>query len=208
MPRFWRSFSGPRVITSGHVTKGPASPGQQVCTGRKDRSTSCSLITTSWQGADLRTVGAMFSTCFQVGRFSQRSRQPLGGVGSFRNAISLPTSRSPCTSCCPIANAMRRVLPNRLPSNGTLEPIGFSNSRAGPPARSVRSQISVISRLGSTGTEMRFNSPSASSSAINSRRSLNDISGFPFIHRTAIVNHCWIFSAQSNVCAWPFVVRF
>jgi hypothetical protein len=63
--------------------------------------------------------------------------------------------------------------------------------------------------LGSTGTVMRFNSPSASSSAINSRRSLNDISGFPLFSyngdRKSLSN---FFSVQSNVCAWPFVVRF
>src|SRR4051812_616461 len=50
-------------------------------------------------------------------------------------------------------------------------PAGFSNSSAGPPARSTRSQISVISRRGETGAEMRRSSPRASSWARNSRRS-------------------------------------
>ena len=46
----------------------------------------------------------------------------------------------------PIPNATRAVVPNRLPSTGMVWPLGFSNSSAGPPARRVRSQISVISR--------------------------------------------------------------
>jgi transcription termination factor Rho len=46
-----------------------------------------------------------------------------------------------------------------------------------PPARSVRSQISVISRLGSTSTEMRFSSPSFSNWSMKSRRSLYFIVG-------------------------------
>jgi hypothetical protein len=52
-----------------------------------------------------------------------------------------------------------------------LLPLGFSNSKAGPPARSTRSAISVISSLGSTSTAMRFSSPIFSSCAMKSRRS-------------------------------------
>jgi len=42
-------------------------------------------------------------------------------------------------------SATRSGVPNRLASTGTLWPVGFSNSSAGPPRFSVRSQISVIS---------------------------------------------------------------
>ncbi len=67
--------------------------------------------------------------------------------------------------------ATRFGVPNRLPSTGMEKPSGFSNSSAGPPARSTRSQISVISRRGDTGTRMRFSSPRDSSCARKSRRS-------------------------------------
>ena len=43
-----------------------------------------------------------------------------------RATTNLPTRRS------------RRVEPNRLPSSGISELAGFSNSKAGPPLRSVR----------------------------------------------------------------------
>ena len=68
--------------------------------------------------------------------------------------------------------ATRFGVPNRLASTGTSEPTGFSNNKAGPPARKVRSQISVISNLGSTGMLMRFSSPCFSSWVMKSRRSL------------------------------------
>src|SRR5262249_43770373 len=48
---------------------------------------------------------------------------------------------------------------------------GCSKRSAGPPAFTVRSTISVISRLGSTSGDTRTSSPSRSSSAIHSRRS-------------------------------------
>ena len=57
-------------------------------------------------------------------------------------------------------SATRCGVPNRLPSTGMRDALsGFSNSSAGPPACSTRSQISVISRRGSTSTPMRFSSP-------------------------------------------------
>ena len=40
MPRFCRALCGPRVTVRPQVISGPASPGQQVCTGRRARSTS------------------------------------------------------------------------------------------------------------------------------------------------------------------------
>ena len=58
-------------------------------------------------------------------------------------------SRKASTDSAPMPSATRSGVPNRLPSTGMLWPFGFSNSSAGPLARRVRSQISVISRCGS-----------------------------------------------------------
>src|SRR6266545_4242076 len=65
---------------------------------------------------------------------------------------------------------MRRSVPNWLISSGWLD-FWFSKRSAGPPARTVRSTISVISRCGSVSTATRTSSPSRSSSAIHARRS-------------------------------------
>jgi hypothetical protein len=80
-----------------------------------------------------------------------------------------------------LAQGQHRVLPHaqRDPPRRAEEvgqhrhgvPRGFSKSSAGPPARSTRSQISVISRRGSTSTPMRLSSPRLSSCAMKSRRS-------------------------------------
>src|SRR5262245_57030761 len=66
---------------------------------------------------------------------------------------------------------MRRSVPNWLIRSGCSEPLTFSNTRAGPPALTVRSLIAVISRYGSTSVETRLSSPSRSSRAIQARRS-------------------------------------
>src|SRR5699024_12820878 len=94
MPRFWRVLLGPRVITKGQVTKGPASPGQQVWIGRAYKFISSPSITTSWQGALLATLGFIDSTFLKIGAFERASRKPLGGSGSFKNANSSPSSRN------------------------------------------------------------------------------------------------------------------
>ena len=60
----------------------------------------------------------MFNTCLNCGSLSNRSRKPFGGSGSFRKASNLPTSRNAVTSSCPIPNATRRGVPNRLHSTG------------------------------------------------------------------------------------------
>jgi len=68
-------------------------------------------------------------------------------------------------------SATRRGVPNRLPSTGMSWPVGRLNSNAGPPARSTRSQISVISNSGDTGTSIRRSSPARSSCPRKSRKS-------------------------------------
>ena len=67
MPRFWRrrdpgSPCGPRVITSPQVMSGPASSGQQVCTGSRPRSTSGPSTTTSRHGARDVSAGRIVQT--------------------------------------------------------------------------------------------------------------------------------------------------
>ena len=177
MPRFWRVLFGPRVTVSPQVINGATSPGQQCWIGRRVMSTSLPSITTSWQGADDTCLGDMVSTCFSRGSFSQASLKPLGGSGSLSMASTWPTSRNflsasaSVATFCPMPSATRRTVPNRLPSTGVSKPVGFSNRTAGPPCRSTRSQISVISRWGLTGVVTRFSSPIFSSWLMKSRRS-------------------------------------
>src|SRR5690606_4865959 len=75
------------------------------------------------------------------------------------------------TSSTPRAIAIRRRVPNRLIASGMVPRVGRSNSSAGPPARTVRVTISVISRSGSTGTRTRCSSPARSRARRNSGRS-------------------------------------
>ncbi len=174
MPRLWRRWLGPRVTVSPQVMSGATSPGQQVWTGSRPRSTSAPSRTVSWQGADETTRGAIASTVFSNGSLSHASFQPVGGSGSFNVESSVPSSRSAAAgfpASTPMPSATRFTVPNRLPSTGTACPLGFSNNSAGPPALSTRAQTSVISRRGSTAAETRFNSPRASSWDRKSRRS-------------------------------------
>src|SRR5213594_2715922 len=155
---------------------GPASSDQHVWIGRRARSTSFPSHTTCWHGAPEISFGAMCITCLPIGiQRSSTSRNPLGGSGSLRNASSFPTSRSvsrgSAAGSAPMARATRRVVPNRLPSTGITWPLGFSNSKAGPPALSTRLQTSVISSFGSTSARTRFSSPARSSCDRKSRRS-------------------------------------
>ncbi len=120
----------------------------------------------------------MCITCMNTGRvFCQASFRLRGGSGSLRKASSLPISRSASTESSPIPIATRRGVPNRLPRTGVEWPRGFSNSSAGPAFFRTRSQISVISRRGSTSAPMRFNSPRLSSCAMKSRRSVYFMAG-------------------------------
>ena len=108
------------------------------------------------------------------------SPRPRGGVGLRKKASSSPTSRSSAavvrdffSSVTPMAT--RFTVPNRLARQGIglIEPsgmIGFSKTTAGPPFRSSRVWISVISRWVATGSLTLTSSPSASSRAMKSRR--------------------------------------
>jgi hypothetical protein len=118
MPRFWRDLFGPRVMTSPQVMSGATSPGQQCCTGRRARSTSAPSHTTSWQGAELATLGVMCHSVLSRPPRPSMSLKPLGASGSLRLASSSPNVRSSRTSATPMARATRAVVPNKLPSTG------------------------------------------------------------------------------------------
>ena len=146
MPKFWRFLFGPFVMVSPQVINGATSSFQHCIIGNWYKSTSSPLNTICWQSALLRTLVGIFNTCLYCGNVCHNSLKPFGGSGSFKNANNFPTSRNADTSSCPIPNATRFGVPNKLHSTGISKPFGFSNSRAGPPARKVRSEISVISK--------------------------------------------------------------
>ena len=143
MPQLRAPVTGSWLKTSGSVTKGPPSSGQQVRIGSRSRSGSSSQ--TSWQGPSL--------TIFDENEASSRSlpsafilaTTPWGGWRSI--SVSM---RSPSASrlSVPSAMHMRRSVPNWLISTGRRLPATFVNSSAGPPAFETRSAISVISRCG------------------------------------------------------------
>ena len=145
--------------------------------GKRPRSTSPPSRVTACHGADFTVRGAMSRTRLKIGSDFQASRIPLGGSGALRNASSRPISRRASVESAPIASATRRGVPNRFASTGMSWFAGYSNSSAGPAARSVRSQTSVISRYGSMGLVMRLSSPCGSRAARNERRSSYFIAG-------------------------------
>ncbi len=124
----------------------------------------------------------MDMTVWARGSISMASERPRGGVGLRRKASSSPTSRSSpgVVRCLPSSvtpMATRFTVPNRLARQGMglIVPsgmTGFSNRTAGPPLRSSRVWISVISRWVETGSDTRTSSPSASRVAMKSRRDL------------------------------------
>ncbi len=85
-------------------------------------------------------------------------------ISAMRAAISLMESTSN-------ASSMRFVLAKALIRTGTPDPVGFSNSSAGPFCLTLRSANSVISRCGSTSKGMRFSSPFFSRALMKPRRS-------------------------------------
>ena len=124
--------------------KGPASPGQQVSTGRKSREASSPSSTTSWQGASFTLRGAKAASSLSLGRaLSRRAQSPWG---SSRRMSSRRRPEMSSRSWTPRARAMRRRLPKRLMARGQSAPFTFSKSSAGPPAFITGSLRAVISR--------------------------------------------------------------
>ncbi len=168
MPTLRDPVFGSFVITAGSVMNGPASPGQQVWTGRRERSTSSPVSTTSCEAPRRTTFGRESAIDFSVFRPRTFSASPCGGCSSRMSSSLAAMSSSRST---PKPMHMRRSVPNWLIRSAWREPFGFSKRSAGPPDLTVRSTISVTSRYGSTSAETRTSSPSDSSSRIHSRRS-------------------------------------
>ena len=155
-------------MTAGSVMKGAASSGQQVWIGRRPRSTSSPVRTTSCARPERTLFGIESAIDFSFARLFTFSTRPCGGCISSTSPMRAPTSSRLAASK---ARHIRRSVPNWLIRSGCSEPLTFSNRSAGPPDLTVRSLISVISRCGSTSAEMRLSSPSRSRRAIQARRS-------------------------------------
>ena len=122
----------------------------------------------------------MLITVFISGSILAASATPRGGSGWRRKAKRSPTSRRSIAvdrslPCRVTPMATRLTVPNRLARHGMSETCpsartGFSNSTAGPPVRTSRSQISVISSTVDTGSATRTSSPAASSLSMKSRK--------------------------------------
>src|SRR3954454_7114709 len=168
MPTLRPPLWGSCVITAGRVINGAGSPGQQRWIGRRPRSTSSPRRTISWQTPLPTVFGRESAMDLSFCKPRTFSISPLGGCISSTSATRCATSSSFST---PRARHIRRSVPNWLIRSGCFALFGRSKSSAGPPALTVRSTISVISRSGSTSAETRTSSPSRSSSAIHSRRS-------------------------------------
>ena len=168
MPTLRVPLRGSCVITAGSVMNGAGSPGQQRCTGSNERSMSSPSSTISCTGPRRTVCGRESATDLSFCSPRTLSISPDGGCISRMSPTLRATSSSRST---PNARHMRRSVPNWLISSGCSAPLGLSNRSAGPPAFTVRSTISVISRSGSTSAATRTSSPSRSRRAIQSRRS-------------------------------------
>ena len=166
MPQLRACVTGSRLKTSGRVTNGPPSSGQQVRMGKRSRSGSSSQ--TSWQGPSFTIFDENDASSRSLPNAFILATTPWGGCRSISDSI-----RSPSASrlSVPSARHIRRSVPNWLMRTGSRLPTTLVKSRAGPPALETRSAISVISSAGLTGASMRTSSPCFSSSAIHSRRS-------------------------------------
>src|SRR6266849_166015 len=168
MPTLRVPVRGSRVITAGSVMKGAGSPGQQCWMGSSARSISSPVSTTSWHGPERTLRGIESAIDFSFFSPFTFSTSPCGGCISSTSSSLRPTASRLGS---PNARHILRSVPNWLISSGCCEPFGCSKRSAGPPALTVRSVISVISRRGSTSAVTRTRSPSRSRSAIQSRRS-------------------------------------
>ena len=166
---------GPRVTVRPHVISGPASPGQQVWTGRRARSTSLPSHTISWHGADDRSFGAMSQHLHEhrarvlprVLQALAAARAPSGTRAACRFRAAPSTDRPRAHRPARRAAACRTDC--RAP--GCVWPFGFSNSSAGPPAlqHAVADLGHLEPRIDFDGDALEF--AARSSCARKSRRS-------------------------------------
>src|SRR2546426_884903 len=138
--------SGSLATTRPAVTYGPASFSEWTTRGRRRRSTSAPVLTTSWTGASLATTGGT------------RSRLRSRNVG---------TSASGGT---PSPRARRRRPPTTLATTGIVEP-ATDSKRIARPRRSASVISAASSVLGSTGRRTRRSRSWDSRRAMTARRS-------------------------------------
>ncbi len=186
MPTLRVPVRGSIVITAGSVMNGAGSPGQQRWIGRRSRSISSPVSTTSWQAPRETVFGIESAIDFSFFRPRTFSTRPCGGCSSSTSSSRSAMSSSRST---PKARHIRRSVPNWFTSSGWAAPFGRSNRSAGPPAFTVRSTISVASRSGSTSAATRTSSPSRSSRAIQSRRSAGGATPVSLVSPDARVRH-------------------
>ncbi len=162
--------SGSLVWVRPRLKKEPPSSGQVKRAGRRSRSTSSPVRTTSWTGA-LPGFTFFGGTCVIEPSLPKASRTPTKPWGS--SGLSSPPILSEMSEydVRPRALSRRRSVPKTFIASGRSEPFTFSKSSAGPPALLTRSTISPISRYGSTSALMRLRSPSRSSALSRERRS-------------------------------------
>ena len=96
----------------------------------------------------------------------------LVSMGVFLFAASQLNTLAFALSPLVVAVLFLYSVPYMLMRTGIFDPSTFSNSSAGPPLLTTRSQISVISRSQVTGAGIRRSSPLLSRKEMNSRRSL------------------------------------
>ncbi len=158
------------VMTTGKVTKGPASPGQQWRMGSFRTSASLPFRITSWQGGDAPIPVFGRNLAHPAASLTRRtlSRNVRGGAMSMISFRRRPRSSRSST---PRARRIRAGLPKALVRTGNSEPSTSSNKSACPPCAPFEtlSVISAISKKGETLSRMRISSPAASRAAINSR---------------------------------------
>ena len=144
MPTFRPPVRGSRVITAGSVMNGAASPGQQVCTGSRPRSTSSPRRTTSWQSALANGVRARVGDRLQLLEPAQLVDEPLRRlhlehVGKLRRHVVEPLD--------PEGQAHAPLRAELVDEQRVLASLRMlEQERRAPPALTVRSTISVTSR--------------------------------------------------------------
>ena len=168
VPMLRMPVSGSFVNTSGSVMNRPPSSGQHFRIGSS--SSVAFSRTTSWQAASLMVFGIRSFSRAIAGSIFNASTMPCGIAGVISSLISEARSSSDFTSS---ARHIRSVDPNTLVATGMSNPVGRSNSSAGPPpgALQARSVTAAISRAGLTGSPTRARSRRLSRSARKSLRS-------------------------------------
>ena len=167
MPQLRLPVSGLRENTSGMVMKRPASFGQHCNTG-KSSTENFSRRTVSLHAPSRTDFGKNDPISASFGSILSLPTRPSGMRISRYWETRAATSSIESTSS---ASSILRRLPKRLIATGMSEPLGRSNSRAGPPFFTARSATSVISRIGSTWAVTRFSSSFFWSVRRKSRRS-------------------------------------